>query len=70
MNDYTPDNICRCGFNGEGEHRCHRCHKQEGTPKFVANPNASLAGMQMKMSGYFTNACENCWKAFLAENKK
>ena len=55
---------CRCGFNGEGEHPCHRCLNKGGEIRsgkrvFISYP-ASLAGMQVKTAAYTTFACEPC----------
>jgi hypothetical protein len=59
---------CRCGYNGEGEHPCHRCISKGGEVRpgkrhFITYPTA-LAGMQMKLGAYETFACEPCLKEY------
>ena len=77
-----PDH-CRCGWPGEGQHRCHanrlngdlRCPR-EGKPReqIVAKPfgTYSLAGMQMKVAAEVrtSNLCDECWAEFLALQAK
>lgn len=62
---------CRCGWNGEGPHGCHRyvtltkrCGKP-ATPKYIGSL-VCLAGAQMKLGAYETFACEEHWE----EHKK
>lgn len=69
MDIYTAENPCRCGFNGEGFHRCHagrnplyegdRCPR-EANPRFIARLS-SLAGMQMKTGAALACYCDECF---------
>lgn len=54
---------CRCGWNGEGEHLCHRCGKQPGQRRLIAYV-ASLAGTQPKLGAYETWGCEPCFEEY------
>ena len=68
MDTYTPANPCRCGFNGEGFHRCHagrnplydgnQCPR-EAKPRFVAIMS-SLAGVQLKTGVALAAYCDEC----------
>lgn len=65
---FTPEDPCRCGFNGEGIHRCHtgrnpafpggRCVR-EAVPRLLSAP-AALAGTQMKFSVVVACYCPEC----------
>lgn len=56
---------CRCGWNGIGDHLCHRCGKVPGTRRFYEQPAPySLAGVQMKLSVCETVGCDACWDQF------
>lgn len=57
---------CRCGWDGAGDHPCHRCHQRPGTSRLY-NPHITcLAGVQMKLGAYETWGCDECWSAFKA----
>lgn len=61
---------CRCGWNGEGEHLCHRCGKRAGTRRFYTpSPNYSLAGYQVKASVLETIGCDECWQSFMKQER-
>lgn len=60
--------VCRCGYTGEGDHLCHRCHIKPGSRRFVAYPTA-LAGAQPKLGAYETNACDECWAQYTQQRK-
>lgn len=65
---FTTENPCRCGFDGNGIHRCHagrdprypgqQCGN-EAKPRFIAMPG-SLAGMQRKASMALACYCDDC----------
>lgn len=56
---------CRCGWDGQGDHLCHRCREASGTRRFyVPRWRFSLAGVQMKVSAVGTIACDACWHEF------
>ena len=56
---------CRCGWDGEGAHLCHRCHERPGERRYyIPTWLFSLAGAQMKASAVDTIACDACWKEF------
>lgn len=56
---------CRCGYNGDGEHLCHRCGEKPGTRRFyMPHKKFSLAGMQQKFSVKETYGCDKCWAEF------
>lgn len=56
---------CRCGWDGTGDHLCHRCHEAPGALKFYVPTMAfSLAGSQPKFSARDTIACDPCWEEF------
>jgi len=56
---------CHCGWNGTGEHPCHRCHRRPGQERFyVPTMRFSLAGAQIKVSARQTIACVECWTEF------
>lgn len=53
---------CRCGYNGTGIHKCHRCGKAPGTRRFRhADVPYSLAGAQPKLNMVETYSCDECW---------
>lgn len=60
---------CRCGWDGNGEHLCHRCHKKPGAIRFLTHLTC-LSGAQMKLGARDTHACDACWTEFLAEVKE
>lgn len=66
---------CRCGHmpNG-GDHPCHgggyTCRRPAKQRFYVPNPNASLAGMQVKFSMSETWTCDTCWVRFSHGFKK
>ena len=65
-------NACQCGWNGEGEHPCHWGGYTCGKPasaRFVTRPTC-LAGMQMKVEGYQTFACDEHWELFNRDKEK
>jgi len=55
--------ICRCGWDGTGDHLCHRCGVRPGTRRFQAYVTA-LAGAQMKFGARETHGCDQCWAEF------
>lgn len=56
---------CRCGWNGTGDHLCHRCGKRPGARRFyVPSMKFSLAGNQLKFSAKETIGCDPCWAEF------
>lgn len=56
---------CHCGWDGVGDHLCHRCGKHPGERRFyVPNMKFSLAGAQMKFSARGTFGCDSCWAEF------
>lgn len=56
---------CRCGWNGTGEHRCHRCGERPGMQRFyLPTMRFSLAGVQLKFSMAETWGCDPCWVTF------
>lgn len=55
---------CRCGWDGRGDHPCHRCHAAPGTLRFYSPYLVPLSGMQMKFEVRDTNACDPCWEFF------
>lgn len=59
-----PTSPCRCGWDGTGEHLCHRCHQRPGTFRLYNTRIASLAGVQMKFVARDTHACNECWDSF------
>jgi hypothetical protein len=60
---------CRCNrpMFSDGKHPCHgkayTC-TAAGTSRFITNSNASLAGMQPKVSAYQTWVCDECWDEY------
>lgn len=66
---FTKEQPCRCGYDGEGKHRCHagrnplyegeRC-PNDAVPKLVAYP-AALAGCQMKLGAVAAYYCPDCY---------
>mgnify|MGYP001586860051 FL=1 len=66
---FTPEHPCRCGYDGEGVHRCHagrdprfpgvQC-SAEGVPRLVPTMG-SLAGNQLKVSCAVGVYCEAHW---------
>lgn len=79
MIEFNKEYPCRCGFNGEGLHRCHagrnplypgeQCEK-EAKPRFIAKL-VGLAGVQMKMGAQIACYCEDCYKeAFPLDSTK
>jgi len=69
MNNYfTPSAPCRCGYDGQGFHRCHagrnpsypgeQCER-EAKPRFITGLT-SLAGMQKKLGAALTCYCDEC----------
>jgi hypothetical protein len=76
----APQNACRCGWDGKGEHPCHwgayTCRKP-AKQRFYGAHLACLAGMQPKLGIHETWACdehwdlwEEEWKAQLVANVK
>ena len=66
---------CRCGWDGQGDHPCHRnnytCRKPAKIRYYEPTKLYALAGVQMKMSVVDTWACDECWeiaKVELAEH--
>lgn len=56
---------CRCGWNGEGEHLCHRCGTRPGSLRFLPSTlRFSLAGAQLKFLVRDTWGCDECWADF------
>lgn len=55
------DPACRCGWSGEGDHPCHRCHVSPGTRRLYSPRAVALAGVQLKFEVSETNACDPCW---------
>ena len=79
MIEFNKEYPCRCGFTGEGLHRCHagrnplypgeQCEK-EAKPRFIAKL-VGLAGVQMKMGAQIACYCEDCYKeAFPLDSTK
>lgn len=68
MSDIEADKICRCGFVDNNTGQSHPCHyanytcKKPATRRFFGANQASLAGMQMKLSAYETWSCDDCWE--------
>jgi hypothetical protein len=68
----VSSNCCRCGFSGDdgAEHPCHgsayTCRKP-ATTRFMPKKLAtySLAGVQPKLTGYTTWACDICWEVYM-----
>lgn len=64
--------ICRCGYEGVGEHPCHaggyNCRKP-ATQRFYDARPAGLPGTQIKLSVNDTWACDECWENYLARYK-
>lgn len=56
---------CRCGWDGTGDHLCHRCGKEPGQRRlYVPTFKFSLAGVQPKLSMAETWGCNGCWTDF------
>lgn len=56
---------CRCGFDGTGEHKCHRCGVARGDAVLREQETPySIAGMQAKKVCVETFACAPCRKAY------
>ena len=61
----TSMTSCRCGWDGTGEHPCHRCLKAPGKRRlYVPTFKFSLAGVQPKLSMAETWGCDGCWTSF------
>ena len=64
---------CRCGWEGKGDHPCHKNRytcKAPAKQRFY-NPKATaLAGMQLKFEVRDTWACDECWEDFSKKLKK
>lgn len=45
---------CRCGWSGDGEHMCHRCHSTPGSMRVYQYRN--------------TWSCDPCWATWKAKN--
>lgn len=61
--------ICRCGWDGQGEHPCHARGYTCGKParqRFYGAHLVALAGVQMKVGISDTWACDEHWAAFSA----
>ena len=79
---YTVEKPCRCGFDGDGEHRCHagrdprcpggRCANPAEPGRFVAKPlgSYSIAGTQMKFVGDYYHYCATCWRELETEKSR
>lgn len=52
---------CRCGWDGTGDHLCHRCHVAIGSSRLCDLRAVALAGMQVKFQAYETWGCDGCW---------
>jgi hypothetical protein len=71
---------CRCGhqMNSNDHHPCHWAYytcRKPAKELFIPqdNPPASLAGVQMKLSGYITYSCpehEKEYKKLIQKNKE
>ena len=64
---------CRCGWNGAGDHLCHRCGKVPGTRRLHAQDTPySIAGAQPKIVLVETWGCDLCWAEYttLVEGQK
>lgn len=62
---------CRCGWDGTGDHPCHRCGKAPGTRRFRGSDAPfSLAGVQPKFSVVETYSCDECWKEWSELNQE
>ncbi len=55
---------CRCGWDGMGEHLCHRFGRAPGSMRFYNPRPVALAGQQMKFEVYDTWGCDPCWEDF------
>ena len=74
---FTPENPCRCGFDGSGKHRCHaRRHQSseehctnEAVPQLVAQL-ACLAGTQMKTGVAIACYCPSCHAAAFPRSRQ
>lgn len=53
------DDVCRCGWAGDGPHTCHRCRSEPGTLRRVEPLSAGI-------EAYMSNACDGCWDGFIA----
>jgi hypothetical protein len=60
---------CRCGYNGTGEHLCHRCGKVPGSLRFRTYLTC-LAGVQTKFGARDTWGCDNCWEEYNKQIKE
>lgn len=59
--------MCRCGYDGVGDHPCHgRAYscKRPASQRFYDPRPVSLAGVQMKFQVSDTWACNDCWTTF------
>lgn len=68
---FTPEHPCRCGFTGEGDHRCHMCRElgpEVQCPRLaldrVVATKGALSGMQMKASCTTGHYCAEHWAMF------
>lgn len=65
--------VCRCGYDGVGDHPCHAnqysCGKSAKQRFYGAAP-ASLPGTSVKLVANDTYACDECWTNYLARYKK
>lgn len=58
---------CRCGWDGNDEHLCHRCHGRPGQRQsYQSTSEFSLVAGQPKSSMRETWACDECWAQFKA----
>lgn len=56
---------CRCGWDGVGDHLCHRCGTVLGAKRFYNTGNRfSLSGKQIKFTVRETWGCDDCWNSF------
>ncbi len=59
-----PEPVCRCGWDGVGDHPCHyggyTCRKP-GKVRFYGARPVALAGVQMKLGVQETVACDAHW---------
>lgn len=60
---------CRCGWNGTGDHPCHRCGTAPGKRRLRhADIPYSLAGAQPKFNMVETWSCDECWAEWVDFN--
>lgn len=53
---------CRCGWNGQGEHKCHRCGRKPGEPYMVKYPPRVAA--IVKDPDHESIGCADCIEEF------